>query len=275
MDCGASSLRGSAPATLYSAAGSSSSSSSAAAWSDRSSSVDDSDSDSDRSEGRFAFGSFKRVFLPENGRDQGAVTLEGLRPNRAIQCRIVAVDALTRRESNRARDGGVHRRRAAPRARGGDVDEYGPTRDEPIGGDVAASGWVLRERRPRLGAHRARPGDGAVRGGSSASAGVPSKREEEAEKAERRKGKGGGGKGESSNVVVLPARRRVDRRVRGRGAARPPSRPAVRPGRRRRVPRPMRQRRGIRRVFDARPLRRPAPPGAWTRWTSWRARPTR
>ena len=99
MDCGASSLAGSAPATLYSAAGSSSSSSSsAAAWSDRSSSVDDS-ADSDRSEGRFTFGSFKRVFVPENGRNEGAVTLEGLRPNRAIQCRIVAVDALTRRES--------------------------------------------------------------------------------------------------------------------------------------------------------------------------------
>ena len=43
---------------------------------------------------RFTFGSFKRV-CPENGRDEGAVTLEGLRPNRAIQCRIVAVDALT------------------------------------------------------------------------------------------------------------------------------------------------------------------------------------
>ena len=94
MDCGASSLAGSAPATLYSAAGSSSSSSSA--WSDRSSSVDDS-ADSDRSDQMF--GSFKRVFVPENGRNEGAVTLEGLRPNRAIQCRIVAVDALTRRES--------------------------------------------------------------------------------------------------------------------------------------------------------------------------------
>ena len=93
MDCGASSLAGSAPATLYSAAGSSSSSSS---WSDRSSSVDD--GDSDRSDDRSEFGSFKRVFLPENG-PEGAVTLEGLRPNRAIQCRIVAVDKRTRRES--------------------------------------------------------------------------------------------------------------------------------------------------------------------------------
>ena len=203
MDCGASSLAGSAPATLYSAAGSSSSSSSAssASWSDRSSSVDD--GDSDRSDGRSAaFGSFKRVFLPEGG-DHGAVTLEGLRPNRAIQCRIVAVDARTRRESEPGPATVACTDAAPPPAPAIQLEtatnQLEVTWRLPIGytaNDDPASAPTAHvlEMEPCAGV---RP----------ASAGVPSKRRGrggEGKKGGKGKGKGGGGKGESSNAGVVP-----------------------------------------------------------------------